>query len=141
MSASWAKRVYALNSDEMHEWGRYRALLFRWYIRQGPSNPQYKDNFIKLNTWRKTMARRSFTIELKADLEDTDTDRYEALKQVVTQTARDLLAQSMLLVSDKKAPQIVAFTEDAFFTAEELHLNAPEEGTSDVTSEGNGDED
>jgi hypothetical protein len=83
------------------------------------------------------MARRSFTIELKADLEDTDTDRYEALKQVVTQNARDLLAQAMLLVSDKKPPQIVAFTEDAFFTAEELHLNAPEEGTSEVTSEGN----
>lgn len=80
------------------------------------------------------MARRTFTIEMKADLDDND-PRYEPLKQIVQLSARELLAQVMLLASDKKPPQVVAFTEDAFFTTEEIHLNAPEEGTSEAPAE------
>lgn len=89
------------------------------------------------------MARRTFTIELKVDLGNEE-DRYEPMKNVVMEYARQLLATSILLAEGHRAPSVTCFTENAYFSTEsieikldengELILDAPvEEDTSEVT--------
>lgn len=104
------------------------------------------------------MARRVFTIELKTEMEEND-PRLEPMKKVLQRYARDLLATATLLVSDKKPPEVVTFTEDQFFSVEDIEAmpeNAedgsvlPQEGdppsdsehaVTPVTAEGNSDGD
>ena len=114
---------------EILEWGRYRDLLVRYYLRDDA------DNFNKLNNWRKTMAARTFTIELKMDLEDGD-EKMEPMKLILARTAHDLKASATLLTANgRKPPEAVAFTEDQFFNVDDIAL-FDDEGNP-VTSAGN----
>ncbi len=129
--------------SDIMEWGRYRTALTTMALKNDP------DAFNKLNTWRKDMAHRIFTIELKMDLDNTD-ERYEPMKRILAVKAMELQASAMLLTGgDKKPPEIVMFTEDQFFTVEDINPLSEEQlnnGEGDlsaivgaVTSEGNDD--
>lgn len=72
------------------------------------------------------MARRTFTIELKVDLGD-ESERYEPMKEIVTNYAQQLLATSILLAEGHRAPSVVVFTEDAYFTTEKIEIKLDDE--------------
>jgi hypothetical protein len=117
------------NAAEILEWGRYRDLLVHYYLIDDA------DNFNKLNDWRKTMASRVFTIELKMDL-DIDDEKFEPMKLILARTAHDLRASAILLTANgKKPPEAVAFTEDQFFNVDNIVL-FDDEGNP-ITSGGN----
>lgn len=81
------------------------------------------------------MAARTFTIELKMDL-DNDDEKFEPMKLILARTAHDLKASAMLLTANgKKPPEAVAFTEDQFFNVDDIAL-VDDEGNP-ITSEGN----
>lgn len=67
------------------------------------------------------MARRMFTIELKVDLE-ADDPRHPAIMTILARYSREILASTMILAQGTKAPEIVFFTEDQFFTTETIPL-------------------
>ena len=114
---------------DINEWGRYRVSLTRAVL-----HGDY-DTFHKLNNWRKTMAARTFTIELKMDLEDGD-EKMEPMKLILARTAHDLKASATLLTANgRKPPEAVAFTEDQFFNVDDIAL-FDDEGNP-ITSAGN----
>lgn len=112
-----------------HVWGRYAPTLAA-YVVNNNSNA-----YAKLNRWRNyTMARRTFTIELKVDVGDDQDAKLEPMKQIVKQFARDLLASSTLLSQGRKSPEVVAFTDDDFVSSQEISLLDPsDEVTDEVT--------
>lgn len=115
--------------EDILEWGRYRPLLTRWMV-FGQT-----DDFNKLNHWRKTMAARVFTIELKMDL-DADDEKFKPMTVILGRAARDLMASAILLTATgKKNPEVVMFTEDQFFEVQDIPM-VDDEGNP-VTSEGN----
>jgi hypothetical protein len=120
--------------DDIFEWGRYRPLLIKWDLLD-----QVED-FNKLNLWRqRQMAHRVFTIELKMDMDPTD-EGYEPMKHVVAVKAMELQASAMLLAGgNKKPPEIVMFTEDQFFTIDDIEPISEDDmsgDTAEVTEEG-----
>jgi hypothetical protein len=102
-----------IDTSDILKWGRYRPYLLHAYLL---GNVTF---FNQLTKWRQTMARRTFTIELKVDFDEGD-NRYEPMTKIVGQAAKDLLAVSTLLAANKKPPQVVWFTEDAFFDTTQL---------------------
>lgn len=92
-------------------------------VRENYMEPQWKKRFayvvFKINRWDDTMARRTYRIELKIDLNDEA--RHEPLKQIVTQYARDLLGSAMLL-QDGRKPIVAVLAEDSFVGTEEIEL-------------------
>lgn len=101
---------------EILEWGRYRAPLTYYYLHDDAAN------FHKVNQWRTTMTRRSYTIELKIDIPDND-ERVDALKNLVARFAHDLLASAQLFSgADGKQPQVAMMTEDSFMDTEEVRF-------------------
>ena len=96
-------------------WGRHAPTLAHYVFEANQLA------FNRLLNWRQVMTARTFTIELKLDLGDED-ERYEPMKQIVMQYARDLLANSTLLAAGRRPPQVVAFTENAFMTTEEIEI-------------------
>jgi hypothetical protein len=107
--------------ESLEAWGRHAPTLAT-YIERGNQAA-----FEKLLEWRTSMARRTFTIELKVDLGD-EGERFEPMKDIVLQFATDLLATSALLASDVRPPKVSVFTEDMFMTTEEIEVNLPQDG-------------
>lgn len=104
------------NLDDIMEWGRYRPTLTRMALLSNV------DDFNKLNTWRKTMAARVFTIELKMDL-DTDDEKFKPMTVILGRAALDLMASAVLLTATgKKPPGVVMFTEDQFFEVQDIPM-------------------
>lgn len=134
--AKYATHVPGGNFLDIREWGRYRATLSNMALNRD------HESFNKLNIWRKTMAHRVFTIELKMDMDPTDAG-YEPMKHVVAIKAMELQASAMLLAGgNKKPPEIVMFTEDQFFTVEDIVPISEDDmsgGMSEVTEGGNTD--
>ena len=89
------------------------------------------------------MARRTFSIELKVDL-GNESEKYEPMKAVVINYAKELLATSTLLAEGHAPPSVIAFTEDAYFTTESIAIElddqleeAVDRVTEEVTEEAN----
>lgn len=79
----------------------------------------------QIKQWEKRVATHTFTIELKLNLDDGETERQEAMLMVVKQTARDLLSSATLLNTGKRQPGIICFTEDGFMDQKEIEVLDP----------------
>lgn len=85
--------------------------------------------------WRTRLARRTFTIEVKLDIDDSnDNQAYNAMLMITKQYARDILASAVLLNDGRKQPAIACFTEDSFHTQSEIELLDPSEHIADASS-------
>lgn len=75
------------------------------------------------------MARRTFTIEIKLDIDEgiEGNQAYEAMLMITKQYARDILASAVLINDGRKQPAIAMFTEDSFHTQSEIELLSPSE--------------
>jgi len=64
------------------------------------------------------MTIRTYTIEMKCDVPD---DGHEALVEITVMSARQLLASAMLM-SPGFQPQVIAKTEDRFYSTEQIEI-------------------
>ena len=64
------------------------------------------------------MAIRTYTIEMKCDVPD---DAHEPLEEILIMSARQLLSSAMLL-SPGFQPQVIAKTEDRFYSTNEIEI-------------------
>lgn len=73
------------------------------------------------------MARRTFTIEVKLDIDDKTegNQAYEAMLMITKQYARNILASAVLVNDGRKQPVIALFTEDSFHAQSEIELLDP----------------
>lgn len=67
------------------------------------------------------MPTHTYTIELKIDM--IDDSKHDVMIEAMVQTAKSFAAVGVLL-QDRKAPQVVCRTEDAFFNSEEIDVMA-----------------
>lgn len=85
----------------------------------GSDQPNYLRLIARIQEWDITMSRKTYRIELKIDFNDDA--RHDALIQIATQYARDLLASAGLL-SDGRKPVVALITDDTFTGVEELEV-------------------
>lgn len=76
------------------------------------------------------MTLRTYTIELKADLDDEQAD---ILKKLMRSTAKKMYAQAVFLARGNRSPEIVMHSEDFFEGTEQIDLY--EEDEPEDTSE------
>lgn len=70
------------------------------------------------------MTQRTFTIELRVNL---DAERLDIIKHATLVAARNLLAQSMLLI-EKDKPQIACYSSDFLKGTEEIEVTLDDVG-------------
>lgn len=88
-----------------------------------------REQIQQFNGWRRRVARRTFTIEIKLDIDEgiEGNQAYEAMLMITKQYARDILASAVLINDGRKQPAIAMFTEDSFHTQSEIELLSPSE--------------
>lgn len=65
------------------------------------------------------MPQHTYTIELKIDM--IDESKHDVMIEAMVRTAKDFAAVGILL-QDRRPPQVVCRTEDAFFNSEEIDV-------------------
>jgi hypothetical protein len=121
------KSLEAYVSDRNSKLLKHLAHLKQIY-RQEPAKAQkYREQIQQFQGWRKRMARRTFTIEVKLDIDDKTegNQAYEAMLMITKQYARNILASAVLVNDGRKQPAIALFTEDSFHAQSEIELLDP----------------